>query len=164
MCAPSTSTGSPGSCHPAASGQSGGMTSSSAAATGGTGPFPLLITADPHLLDEVLRLSCSAGVELEVAADPLGARSAFGAAPLVLLGGDQVGAALRARWARRPNVVVICRDTADPLPWNAAQDVGAQHVALLPAAEPWVVDRLVESGAGNRSTTGFGPVLAVLGG
>jgi secretion/DNA translocation related CpaE-like protein len=37
-------------------------------------------------------------------------------------------------------------------------------VALLPAAESWVIDRLAESGAAGRSGAGPGKVLAVLGG
>jgi secretion/DNA translocation related CpaE-like protein len=136
----------------------------SAPAVGPTRPFPLLVTGDPQLLDEVLRLSAAAAVHLEVAADPGAARSGFATAPLVLLGGDLVAAALRARWPRRANLVVICRDAADPLPWSAAETLGAAHVALLPAAETWVIDRLVEAGAVGDAGLAAGKVLAVLGG
>ena len=47
---------------------------------------PLLLTGDPVLLDDLLRLAASAGVETEVAHDVVAARGSWAAAPLVLVG------------------------------------------------------------------------------
>src|SRR5688572_31989975 len=62
---------------------------------------PLLITADPDLLDEMLRLASSAGVELEVAQDVIAARRGYTSASIVLLGADAVSLGMRARLPRR---------------------------------------------------------------
>lgn len=122
----------------------------------------LLVTADADLLDDLLRLGSAAGVEVEVAHDLSAARLRYGPAPLVLIGGDMVPGCLRARLPHRAGVVVVCRDSSDPRPWDHAQLLGAEHVALLPAAESWLVERL--AGIGRAPVAGTGRVLAVLGG
>ena len=126
---------------------------------------PLLVTGDEDLLDELLRLAAAAGTELEVATDPAAARGHYRTAPLVLLGADQVGACLRARLPRRGDVVVVAPATAPggyagADPWEHADQLGATYVAALPAAEPWLVDRLAGSGEQHPPA----PVVAVLGG
>ena len=56
---------------------------------------PLLITADPLLLDDVVRLAAAAGVEVTVREDPHA--SAWSRAPIVFVGDDVlVTAAARA--------------------------------------------------------------------
>jgi secretion/DNA translocation related CpaE-like protein len=122
---------------------------------------PLVITADAELLDEVLRLAAKAGAELEVAPDVGAARSRYRAAPLILLGGDAVAMGMRARLPRRRAVVIVCRDTDHPEAWDCAYDIGAEHVALLPVAETWLVDRLTKA---LKEGDGSGRVLAVMGG
>src|SRR6266508_42610 len=125
------------------------------------GPHPLLITRDPGLLEELLRLADAAGVEVEVAQDAHAARPRFAAAPVVLVDAACANGFLRARLPRRPGVVLVCADPAAEPPWELAEALGAEHVAVLPAAEPWLVDRLVRA-VGTR----YGParVVAVLGG
>ena len=54
-------------------------------------PLPLVVTADPDLLDDLLRLAAAGGTEVEVAADPAAARARFVHAPLVMIGADQAG-------------------------------------------------------------------------
>lgn len=120
----------------------------------------LVVTADPDLLDHVLRIAAAAGVEIEVAHDPGAARLRYGRPPLILLGGDQVDACVRARLPRRPGVVIACRDGRDSRPWDDAHLLGAEHVVLLPAAEPWLHERF----ASTRAVARGGRVLAVLGG
>lgn len=122
----------------------------------------LLVTADADLLDDLLRLGSAAGVEVEVAHDLSAARLRYGPAPLVLIGGDMVQGCLRARLPRRAGVVIVCRHDEDTRPWDLAQPLGAEHVALLPAAESWLVERL--AGAVRDPGGGAGRVVAVLGG
>jgi secretion/DNA translocation related CpaE-like protein len=123
--------------------------------------LPLVVTGDPDLLDDLLRLAAAGGTEVDVAADPAAARPRFAAAPLVLIGADQADACLRARLQRRPRVVVVGRSQgATEAPWQVAELLGAEHVAVLPAAEPWLVDRFAEP----TPPTSTGRVLAVIGG
>jgi secretion/DNA translocation related CpaE-like protein len=124
-------------------------------------PLPLVVTGDPDLLDDLLRLAAAGGTEVDVACDLPAARHRYPAAPLVLVGVDQVGACLRARLPHRKRVVFAGRgELADPV-FDAARTLGIDHVVTLPTAEAWVVDRFAErpvtSAAGGRT-------LAVIGG
>jgi secretion/DNA translocation related CpaE-like protein len=121
---------------------------------------PLLITDDPYLLDEALRLAADARVELDVAPDPAAARSRFGAAPLVLVGLAAAQTCARARLPRRPGIVLVVAEPVEQPPWELAEALGAEHIAVLPAAGPWLVDRLVDAAGAPRPAA----VLAVLGG
>ncbi len=109
-----------------------------------TAPAPaparsLLVTADPGLHDDVLRLSAAAGASLDVVADLAPALRAWSNAVAVLVGTDR--AALLAELApeRRGGVHVVARGTADEAALRAAVALGASSVVELPAAD----DRLV---------------------
>ncbi|MEU4419516.1 septum site-determining protein Ssd [Actinoplanes sp. NPDC024001] len=121
---------------------------------------PLIVTADPDLLDDLLRLAAAGGTEADVAPDPAAARVRYPAAPLVLVGADQVTACLRARLPRRPRTIVIARGSAPDHTWEIAELIGAEHVAVLPAAEPWVVDQLTQPPAPAATARS----IAVIGG
>jgi secretion/DNA translocation related CpaE-like protein len=125
--------------------------------------LPLVVTSDDDVLDELLRLAAAGGTEVDVATDPAAARTRWSAAPLVLLGIDQAQPCLQARLPRRPSVVLVGRDGVTEAAWHLAELIGAQHVAVLPAAEPWLVDRFAEAttlpGAGSS-----GRIAAVIGG
>ncbi|HEY3009503.1 MAG TPA: septum site-determining protein Ssd [Micromonosporaceae bacterium] len=129
---------------------------------GPTGPgLPLVVTGDQELLDDLLRLAAVAGTDVDVASDPAAARRRFRAAPLVLVGIDQAQACLRARLPRRSGLAIVGRAGAAEPPWQLAELVGAAHVAMLPAAEPWLVDRLADCLLGSQ---GDGRIVAVIGG
>ncbi|MGI5211579.1 septum site-determining protein Ssd [Plantactinospora sp. CA-290183] len=119
------------------------------------------MTSDNQLLDELLRLAAAGGTEVEVATDPAAARSRWAAAPLVLVGTDQAQPCLRARLPRRPRVVLVGHAEPGDPGWELAELIGAEHVAMLPAAEPWLVDRFADSSAGGSSPA---RVVAVIGG
>jgi len=122
--------------------------------------LPLVLTGDPELLDDLLRLAAAGGVDLDVAPDPAAARPRYARAPLVIVGLDQAQACLRARLPRRSRVILVGRSADQGAPWELAELIGAQHVAMLPAAEPWLVDRFTERVDG---TTG-GRSIALVGG
>jgi len=121
---------------------------------------PLLVTADPTLLDDLLRLAAAGGTEADVAADPAAARPRFTGAPFILVGADQADACLRARLPRRPGVVIVGHTPAVDAAWEVAELLGAEHVAVLPTAEPWLVDRFAE----RPEQASPGRVIAVIGG
>lgn len=118
---------------------------------------PLLVTGDPALLDDLLRLAAAAGVEPEVAADPAPARRSWSAAPVVLVGADLTDACIGAQLPRRDDVVLVGLDLDDASVWERAVRLGAAHVIFLPDAEPWLVDLLADA------TEPPGPVAAVVG-
>ncbi|MER6195903.1 septum site-determining protein Ssd [Streptomyces sp. NPDC001586] len=133
------------------------------------GGRPLIITEDPVLLDDLLRLCAAAGAEPHVhhavpgqggaggsdrASDGTAAGVGWDSAPLVLVGDD---AARRVRGApRRTGVFLVGRDLDDPLVWQRAVEIGAEEVLRLPEAESLLVDRIADvvEGAGR-------PALAV---
>lgn len=120
---------------------------------------PLVVTSDEGLLDDLLRFAAASGVEVDVAADPPAARGYYPSAPLVVLGADQAAACARARLPRRGDVVVVARADQPPDPWEHAEALGASQVALLPAAQPWLVERFADA----TQTRPPAPVVAVLG-
>lgn len=122
---------------------------------------PLVVTADTELLDDMLRLAASAGIEVDVAQDIVAARRGYSTAPLVLLGADVVVDGLRIRLPRRDGVVIVCRTHNDPQAWDLAYDLGAEHVAMLPVACNWLMDRLTKA---LQIAPGKGKVVAVVGG
>ncbi|WP_229071834.1 septum site-determining protein Ssd [Actinoplanes sp. DH11] len=103
---------------------------------------PLVVTADQDLLDDLLRLAAAGGTEVDVASDPAAARARYPRAPLVVVGADQAEPCMRARLPRRQRVIVVGRHTGvDAGTWEHADLLGADHVAVLPAAETWVVEQ-----------------------
>ena len=122
--------------------------------------LPLVVTADPDLLDDLLRLAAAGGTEVDVAPDPVAARPRFRTAPLVMIGADQAAACLRARLPHRPRMVIVGHLPAIEAAWEVAESLGAEHVAALPTAEPWLVDRFAE----RAGPTEPGRILAVIGG
>ncbi|MEW2426764.1 septum site-determining protein Ssd [Micromonospora sp. NPDC047644] len=125
--------------------------------------LPLVVTGDDDLLDDVLRLAAVGGTEVELVRDPAAARTRWLPAPLVLLGADQAQACLRARLPQRPRLVLLGRAGQLDPGWQIAELIGAEHVATLPAAEPWLVDRFAEHHPDRPAGVGA-RVVAVLGG
>jgi secretion/DNA translocation related CpaE-like protein len=118
------------------------------------------VTADADLLDDLLRLAAAAGVEVEVAVDAAAAKPAWRSAPCVLVGADAAAGCARAGLGGRSAVVMVARGPDEP-PWGHADALRAGHVAVLPAAEAWVLDRLARDTTAGQ---GRGCVLATLGG
>lgn len=122
---------------------------------------PLVVTGDDRLLDDLLRLAAAGGVEVDVATDPVAARGRYPSAPLVVVGVDQAGGLIRAKLPRQGDVVLVTRSgQEDPDPWQQAEQLGAGHVAMLPAAETWLVERF----AACLRQRPPAPVIGVIGG
>ncbi len=110
-------------------------------------PRPLVVTENPPLLDDVLRLAAVAGVEPEVASSPAAARSRWRAAPVVVVGADCAARCVALVPARRPGVLLVARAPADRATFAAGIGLGAAEVVELPAGE----QRMVELLAGARA-------------
>jgi secretion/DNA translocation related CpaE-like protein len=122
---------------------------------------PLLVTADPTLLDELLRLCAAAGIEPQVAHDEAAAGHAWAQAPLVVLGDDLAPRLARSRVPRRDRLVIVGLDATSSDAWDPAVALAADGVVFLPAAQSWLLDRLADV-AESRVATGI--TVAVVGG
>jgi secretion/DNA translocation related CpaE-like protein len=120
---------------------------------------PLLVSGDPDLIDDVLRLAAANGVEVHLATDAESARSHWVLAPLVLIGADAALRLAAAQLPRRRDVVLVAQSPT-PDDWQRAVSLGAEHVVSLPDAERWLIDRLADSGEGSSRE---GAVAAVVG-
>ncbi|MDF3300677.1 septum site-determining protein Ssd [Streptomyces tropicalis] len=120
---------------------------------GGRPAGPLIVTEDPDILDDLLRLCAAAGATPEVRPGADGRGGAWESAPLVLVGDD---VACRVRGApRRRHVVLVGRDQDDSGVWRRAVEAGADHVLVLPDGEQWLVDRIADvvEGVGRPALT-----------
>jgi len=122
---------------------------------------PLLVTADEELLDDLLRLASAASVSLDVRSEVGSARSAWPAAPMVLVGSDLASQVGIAAMPRREDVVLVAADLDDAGVWQRAVEMGAQHVVFLPDGESWLVDRLADCA---ELRGGRGALLCTIGG
>ena len=120
---------------------------------------PLIVTADPLLLEELLRLTADVGLIADVAPDP-GRR-----ARLVRPGDARAHRRRRGRAVRPGRAAASAqRDPRracgrrragahGPPDCRIAERLGAAHVALLPAAEPWVLEQLAQVDDDARSAS-----------
>lgn len=104
------------------------------------GARPLLVTADDHVIDDLLRLAAAAGVEADVVADVAAARARWLAPPIVVVGDDQAERLLALDPPRRPGVLVVCPGHPETATWRRAVGLGAEHVVELAAGEAWLVE------------------------
>lgn len=125
---------------------------------------PLLVTEDPALLDDVLRLAAAADVEIEVAHAAAHARRSWTSAPLVLVGSDMADEMARGRPYRRSGVLLFGGDPDDTEIWQQAVALGVERVVCLPDAEAWVVDRIADAVEGDESAAHTVCVLSGRGG
>lgn len=111
---------------------------------------PLLVTEDPTVLDDVLRLAAAADVEIEVAHTAAHARRSWMSAPLVLVGSDLADEVARGRPHRRSGVLLVGDDPDDTEIWQQAVALGVERVVFLPDSESWLVDRMADAAEGDE--------------
>lgn len=121
---------------------------------------PLVLSDDSTLVDELLRLCAAASVTPEVLRTLTRVRRSWASAPCVLVGADLAAAIARLDLPRRSDVILTSHgpETADL--WQAAVALRADHVAVVPQAQSWLVDRLADclDGGGGGAFT-----IAVIG-
>ncbi|MET0741261.1 MAG: septum site-determining protein Ssd [Candidatus Nanopelagicales bacterium] len=103
---------------------------------------PLVFTADPVLMEEVLRVGASVGVHLEVLEDVVAVRRRWSTAPLVLVGDDAAPGLAASRPAPRDDVVVLTAASDTGLVWELAAGVRADTVICLPGGADVLIERL----------------------
>ncbi|MFI6579414.1 septum site-determining protein Ssd [Nocardiopsis sp. NPDC050513] len=130
-------------------------------------PLPLLVTDDPALLDDLLRLATAAAVEVTVARSAAQARRAWSRAPLVVVGADLS----RAGTPPHPHAVTVAREPecggigeSDGSGGSGPDRDTPDHASpllRLPDDEPAIMDLL--AGAAARGDPPA-PSVAVMGG
>ncbi|MGZ4626240.1 MAG: septum site-determining protein Ssd [Kineosporiaceae bacterium] len=119
----------------------------------------LVVAEDPEPAQTLARLARGAGARVVVAPSPAAAGPAWRRAGLVLAQWPvDVGASVFG-W-RREGLVLVCAGRPDAAAWQDAVHLGAEHVAVLPEAEPWLVARIGRVVASR----GAAPLLVVIGG
>ncbi|WP_338022684.1 hypothetical protein [Allosalinactinospora lopnorensis] len=126
---------------------------------------PLLVTDEPALLDDLLRLAAAATVEVAVAHVAAHAGREWPRAPLVVVGTDLLPALAELEPDRRSDVIVAGRDLADSEgadpAWNAALRIGARTMLSLPRDETLMAELFAES---VETRTVRSRVVSVIGG
>ncbi len=121
---------------------------------------PLLISTDTDLVDDCVRLAAASGTDVHVATQLEAELTRWTQASLVLI--DAASASAAEQMPRRSGVIVVTRgssDTVDPNAWRLAVSIGAEHVACLPDAEKWLIERLNTS---SDEPTRAGHLIAFL--
>jgi secretion/DNA translocation related CpaE-like protein len=124
---------------------------------------PLLLSADEALVTAVTAVAEQVGTRPTHVRRVGEAGGLWDRAPFVLLGLD-AAPTVSGRLSRRAGVVLVTADPDDAGVWSVAADIGAEFVAVLPDAAPWlpeVLRPLLESAAASRRRA---PVVAVAGG
>lgn len=124
-------------------------------------PDVLLVSADPHLGDDVVRLAVAAGAQIVVFPDAVAAAAQWAQAGMVLLDSATLAQVLRLGLPRRPRVVVVTHGDPGVADWRSSVQAGAHSVVSLPAAERWLVDAIAH--ASGRALNAAA-VLTVVGG
>ena len=117
-------------------------TSRTAGAASSALPRPLVVSSDPLLLDDLLRLLAAAGCTGELTSGGGALRRAHRDAPLVLLGAEVLAGAPVRALSRRPGVLVVAGGEPGPEVWPMAVELGAERVVVLPRDETWLVERV----------------------
>ncbi len=135
--------------------------------------LPLLVTADPALLDDLLAMSAAAGVDVVVADSPVAALARWASASLVLVGDDLLPDLALTGMPRRDAVVVCGRGVADHSSaprrldastdslWRQAVALGAAEVVDVAEGRSRIVDLIGDAIDGPLRS---GPVITVVSG
>jgi secretion/DNA translocation related CpaE-like protein len=137
------------------------MSQGDAGAAGAAGPAEIVVLGDePELVRALVGLVRGAGGRPVVV--PPGHRAGEGwqQAALVLAQWPLEAGVVGLIGERRDGLVLVCAAEPGPGVWRDAVTSGAEHVAVLPEAEPWLAARISRALAAR----GAAPVLAVVGG
>lgn len=102
----------------------------------------LIVSADPGLTDDLLRLAAAADATARVAADVTGARAGWRDPALVVAGADLAAELARSAPPPRPGVVLAAGGPDDDEVYRLAVGIGAQRVVTLPDGETWLVEQM----------------------
>ncbi len=120
----------------------------------------LLVTTDPGLTDDVLRLAAVVGCGVRPVSES--APVEWATAPLILLDEQAALATAGARLPRRAGVLIVCTQPPQGPVWRAAFELGAERAVHLPAEESELAALLAD--VVETPATRTGRVIAFVGG
>jgi secretion/DNA translocation related CpaE-like protein len=118
---------------------------------------PLLLVRDPELRGELDRFCAAAGLDPEIVDRPELARRSWTAAPCVLVGDECAADVASLGLARRSDVVLVALEPETAEMWRRGLSIHADHVAVLPHGQQWLISWLVEArdrGSGDGVAVG----------
>lgn len=115
---------------------------------------PLVITRDPLLTEELVRLCAAAGLSPQVVTEPMGALSAWRDSCVVLVGLDLIGDVAALGPPRRRGVHLLARGHIPDHAFRHAVTLALEGVAELPDAAEWLLDVLADA-AEDEAAHGF---------
>ncbi len=121
-----------------------------------TGP-PLVVTSDPLLIEQLQRLCAATATTPDVVTEAGDARGGWRRAACVLVGDDLAGEVAALALPRRGDVVLVTPGPETAATWQRGVALRADHVAVLPEAERWLIDRLsdcLDAGVASCLTVG----------
>jgi secretion/DNA translocation related CpaE-like protein len=121
---------------------------------------PLILTRDTRLVDELQRLCAAASVTPLLVREPELVRRPWPTSSCVLVGDDWASAISELDLDRRDDVVLVAHAPETAAVWQRAVLVRADHVAVLPDAQRWLVDWLAET---RDRDAGTGVAVGVMG-
>jgi len=121
---------------------------------------PLIVSADPALVDGLRRLAVVSGAVPQLVATASAARQLWAAAPVVLVGDDRAAELGTIGLPRRAAVLLVVPDAIEPAAWQQAVVIGAEGVVSVRDDR----DRLVEVLGVSTEGRIEAPVLCVTGG
>ena len=125
----------------------------------------MIVTENPELLDELLRIAAATGVDAHVVSHPDAIRVSWPRTSIVMIDAAMATAVIAVSLPRRPGVLIVT-NTHTPqsqVPeriWSDALALGAEHVVALPEGERWLLQRLREVHEGPSRD---GQVITVMG-
>ncbi|GAB2514338.1 septum site-determining protein Ssd [Nocardiopsis aegyptia] len=122
---------------------------------------PLFATADPALLDDLLRLASAASTEVNIARTVDQALRSWTHAPLAVVGADLRAALRTADPPPHPRLVVVGRATGGTRPPAGAPPDSEASLLLLPRDESALAGLLARADAPTRAPA---PTVSVVGG
>jgi secretion/DNA translocation related CpaE-like protein len=125
-------------------------------------PVVLTLLADPELADNADRVAAAVGLRAVRIQTPN--RKSWNSAAAAVIDEDGARRCTRSGMPRRDGVFVL--GTSDPTPsiWEAAIEVGAQKLVVVPAQEAELVRYLAEAAEAGSIASRRGPVIAVAAG
>ncbi|MEU5877266.1 septum site-determining protein Ssd [Spirillospora sp. NPDC047279] len=120
----------------------------------------MIVSADPAIVDDLVRLAAAASTPIEVVRDPGHARAAWHSPELILVGADLAAPLATAAPHRRGGVVLVSADAATEETYRLAVAIGAQDHADLARDETWLIDALA---AAAEPADSLGTTLCVTG-
>lgn len=120
----------------------------------------MIVSADPAIVDDLVRLAAAAATPIDVVRDAGRARASWHGPALILVGVDLAPELATAAPHRRAGVTLVSADPPTEETYRLAVAIGAQDHVQLGREEAWLINALA---AAAEPVDGLGTTLSVTG-